>query len=119
MTDEEKMAQVEAVIQELRLTHVADSKIGGELVRGISGGEKRRVSIGIQLLTNPSKFTDVLYLIEIGVLFLDEPTSGLDATTAHNIMQTLVKLARKNRTIICTIHQPRSDIFAMFDNVRV
>ena len=50
-----KTRQVELVIQELRLTHVADSKIGGEFVRGISGGEKRRVSIGLQLLTNPSK----------------------------------------------------------------
>jgi ABC-type multidrug transport system ATPase subunit len=58
MSHEEKLQQVDRVIQELRLTHIADSKIGGEFIRGISGGEKRRVSIGLQLLTNPSKKND-------------------------------------------------------------
>eukprot|EP01114_Cavostelium_apophysatum_P012545 TRINITY_DN2833_c0_g1_i4.p1 TRINITY_DN2833_c0_g1~~TRINITY_DN2833_c0_g1_i4.p1 ORF type:complete len:1333 (-),score=277.19 TRINITY_DN2833_c0_g1_i4:35-4033(-) len=104
-TQEERDKQVNSVIQELRLTHVINTRIGGVLVRGVSGGERRRVSIGVQLLTNPS------------VLFLDEPTSGLDSTTARYIVNTLVKLARRGRTIICTIHQPRSDIFRLFDQV--
>ena len=68
--------------------------IGTELTRGISGGEKRRVSIASELVTDPS------------ILFLDEPTSGLDSYNAHSLMQTLANLARsKNRTIITTIHQ--------------
>ena len=55
LSKEEKLAQVEAVIQELRLTKVANTIIGSTFIRGVSGGEKRRVSIGLQLLTNPSK----------------------------------------------------------------
>eukprot|EP01116_Phalansterium_solitarium_P017564 TRINITY_DN4362_c0_g1_i1.p1 TRINITY_DN4362_c0_g1~~TRINITY_DN4362_c0_g1_i1.p1 ORF type:complete len:619 (-),score=110.30 TRINITY_DN4362_c0_g1_i1:266-2122(-) len=105
MTRQQQLDQAEATLRELRLTHCADTIIGNEHVRGVSGGERRRVSIGLQLLTNPS------------LLFLDEPTSGLDSTTARNIVQTLVALARKNRTVICTIHQPRSDIFRLFDSV--
>jgi len=105
MTRKQKLQQVENIIQELRLTQCAETIIGGHFVRGVSGGERRRVSIGIQLLTNPS------------ILFLDEPTSGLDSTTAHNVVATLLTLSRKNRTIISTIHSPRSDIFYMFDKV--
>jgi ABC-type multidrug transport system ATPase subunit len=100
------------------LTKVANTIIGSTFIRGVSGGEKRRVSIGLQLLTNPSKKNDKNSICNSkGVLFLDEPTSGLDSTTAHNVVDTLLKLARRNRTVICTIHQPRSDIFAMFDQV--
>ena len=119
LSTDEKLKQVEAVIQELRLTKVANTLIGGPFIRGVSGGERRRVSIGLQLLTNPSNQNLISESkIWIGVLFLDEPTSGLDSTTAHNVVDTLLKLARRNRTVICTIHQPRSDIFAMFDQVR-
>ena len=63
--------------------------------RGCSGGEKRRVSIGVQLLSNPS------------VLFLDEPTTGLDATSAFQLVRTLKSLAQKGRTVVTTIHQPQ------------
>lgn len=72
---------------------------------GISGGEKRRVSVGCQLLLNPS------------LIFMDEPTTGLDAFTSHNLIETLVNLSRRGRTVFISIHQPRSDIFKLFDSV--
>lgn len=75
-------------------------------VRGISGGEKRRVSIACELVTSPS------------IIFLDEPTSGLDAYNAYNVVECLVSLARTyKRTVIFTIHQPRSNIYALFDKL--
>lgn len=74
--------------------------------RSISGGEKRRVSIACELVTSPS------------ILFLDEPTSGLDAYNAYNVVESLASLARDyNRTVVLTIHQPRSNIVAMFDHL--
>lgn len=104
---EEKTERVEQVIAELGLIHVADSPIGGSMLRGISGGERRRVSIGAQLLLDPS------------ILFLDEPTSGLDSFTANNVVETLQSLARSNRTIVTTIHSPRSDIVKLFDLILI
>ncbi|MEE6523764.1 hypothetical protein FKM82_022801 [Ascaphus truei] len=96
---------VEDVIAELRLRQCAKTKVGNEFTRGVSGGERRRVSIGVQLLWNP------------GILILDEPTSGLDSFTAHNLVITLSRLARGNRLVLLSIHQPRSDIFRLFDLV--
>lgn len=96
---------VEEVIRELGLKECADTRVGNSQHRGCSGGEKRRVSIGVQLLANPS------------VLFLDEPTTGLDATSAYQLVRTLKALAQKGRTIITTIHQPRSEIWNLFDNI--
>ncbi|KJZ78193.1 hypothetical protein HIM_02231 [Hirsutella minnesotensis 3608] len=98
---------VEEVIRELGLKDCADTRIGNTQHRGCSGGEKRRVSIGVQLLANPS------------VLFLDEPTTGLDATSAYHVVRALKALAQKGRTIITTIHQPRSEIWHLFHNVIV
>lgn len=98
---------VEEVIRELGLKECAETRIGDSQHRGCSGGEKRRVSIGVQLLANPS------------VLFLDEPTTGLDATSAFQLVRTLKNLAQKGRTIITTIHQPRSEIWNLFDNLVV
>ncbi|KAI8064852.1 P-loop containing nucleoside triphosphate hydrolase protein [Gilbertella persicaria] len=101
-----KKKRVEDVIQELGISKIADSLIGMPGQRGISGGEKRRVSIGKELVTSPS------------LLFLDEPTSGLDAYNAGVVMECLKKLAKDGkRTIIVTIHQPRSNIFKMFDSL--
>eukprot|EP01133_Synstelium_polycarpum_P012624 gene12624-14819_t len=100
-----KLEMVEELIGELALRDCADRRVGGHGKRGISGGEMRRVSIGVQMLANP------------GVLFLDEPTSGLDAFTAHNLVSTLLSLARGGKTIIATMHQPRADIFQLFDSV--
>lgn len=93
------------VISELGLKSVRKARVGGESKRGISGGERRRVSIGIELVTNPS------------LIFLDEPTSGLDSFNAMKVMQTLRSLAHEGRTIITTIHQPRSNVFGMFDQL--
>ncbi|KAI0179814.1 P-loop containing nucleoside triphosphate hydrolase protein [Hypoxylon sp. FL1284] len=104
-TEEERMQIVEEVILELGLKDCADTRIGNSQHRGCSGGEKRRVSIGVQLLANPS------------VLFLDEPTTGLDATSAYQLVRTLKALANKGRTVITTIHQPRSEIWDLFDNL--
>lgn len=105
MANDEKVEHVERVITELGLTRCRNSMIGGPLVRGISGGEKKRVSIGQELLINPS------------LLLLDEPTSGLDSTTAQQILTTIKQLANWGRTVITTIHQPSSRLYHMFDKV--
>ena len=89
----------------LGLIKCADTYLGNNLIRGVSGGEKRRTSIGVELLTNPS------------IIFLDEPTTGLDSTTALNLMQFLNRIAKNGRTIISTIHQPSSEIFNQFDRL--
>lgn len=99
-TNAERREIVEEVILELSLKEVANTR-----VMYCSGGEKRRTSLAIQLLSNPS------------VLYLDEPTTGLDATSAFHLVTTLEALARKGRTIVTTIHQPRSEIWSLFDRV--
>lgn len=104
-TVEQRKQIVEEVILELGLKECANTRVGNSQHRGCSGGEKRRVSIGVQLLANPS------------VLFLDEPTTGLDATSAFQLVRTLKKLAGNGRTIVTTIHQPRSEIWDFFDNL--
>ncbi|KAF8525935.1 hypothetical protein BU17DRAFT_83439 [Hysterangium stoloniferum] len=93
-------------MQELGILGIKDSRIGDTGNRSISGGEKRRVSIACELVTSPS------------ILFLDEPTSGLDAYNAFNVVECLVTLARNyNRTVLFTIHQPRSNIVSVFDQL--
>ncbi|KAJ1980388.1 (ABC) transporter [Dimargaris verticillata] len=106
MSHAAKRARVIDTMRELDIMHIKDSRIGSTTARGISGGEKRRVSIACELVTSPS------------ILFLDEPTSGLDAYNAYNVIECLVHLARTyHRTIVFTIHQPRSNIFALFDQL--
>ncbi|XP_048444160.1 ABC transporter G family member 14 isoform X2 [Pyrus x bretschneideri] len=105
LSRDEKVQHVEHVISELGLTRCRSSMIGGPLFRGISGGEKKRVSIGQEMLINPS------------LLLLDEPTSGLDSTTAQRILTTLKRLASGGRTLVTTIHQPSSRIYHMFDKL--
>lgn len=103
-----KERRVTEVMQQLGIYHIRDQLIGSEegQGRGVSGGEKRRVGIACELVTSPS------------ILFLDEPTSGLDAFNAFNVVECLVTLAKTyNRTIIFTIHQPRSNIVALFDQL--
>ncbi|KAJ3213671.1 hypothetical protein HDU67_002592 [Dinochytrium kinnereticum] len=104
----EKRERVDEILSTLGLSQIADSLVGGGGRRGISGGEKRRVSIGVELVTSPS------------VLLLDEPTSGLDSFNAFAVVKTLVDLSRQQgKTVIFTIHQPRSDLFTLFDDLLV
>ncbi|KAI0444666.1 P-loop containing nucleoside triphosphate hydrolase protein [Xylaria telfairii] len=105
MSQHEKYQRAEGVLLKLGLKDCADNLVGSDLVKGISGGEKRRVSIAVQILTDPR------------VLLLDEPTSGLDAFTANSIMEVLQGLANEGRTLILTIHQARSDLLKSFGNV--
>nr|XP_005296189.1 ATP-binding cassette sub-family G member 5 [Chrysemys picta bellii] len=99
--------KVDAVMAELSLSHVATNVIGSRIFRGISGGERRRVSIAAQLLQDPK------------VMLLDEPTTGLDCMTANQIVLLLSELARKDRIVIITIHQPRSELFRLFDKIAI
>jgi ABC-type multidrug transport system ATPase subunit/ABC-type multidrug transport system permease subunit len=97
--------RVNEVLDDLKLTKVADNFIGDHIIKGLSGGEKRRVSIGVELICEPA------------ILILDEPTSGLDSVTADILIGLLKKQAEKNRTILFTIHQPSSNIFKKFDRL--
>lgn len=87
-TLESKLARVDKIIDELRLSKAQDTKIGGPLVKGVSGGERKRTSIGVELITDPN------------LIFLDEPTTGLDSFTATSVMETLKDLSKKGRTIV-------------------
>eukprot|EP00124_Ichthyophonus_hoferi_P000453 Ihof_evm5s17 gene=Ihof_evmTU5s17 len=98
-------ARVQQVINELGLESCQDTMIGTEQMRGISGGQAKRVNIGIELLTDPR------------VLFLDEPTSGLDSTTALEVMSVMRDITNRGRTTICTIHQPSTDVYRLFDKL--
>ncbi|XP_019174732.1 PREDICTED: ABC transporter G family member 11 [Ipomoea nil] len=101
----EKRALVESTIIEMGLQDCADTVIGNWHLRGISGGEKRRVSIAVEILMRPR------------LLFLDEPTSGLDSASAFFVTQTLRGLSRDGRTVIASIHQPSSEVFELFDRL--
>ncbi|KAI8905004.1 P-loop containing nucleoside triphosphate hydrolase protein [Gorgonomyces haynaldii] len=106
MSKKEKLDRVERVIASLGLNGCRNTPIGDANVRGVSGGERKRVAIGVELVTNPQ------------ILFLDEPTSGLDAFNALNIITTIKELAvKENKIVLMTIHQPRTDIINLFDNI--
>jgi ABC-type multidrug transport system ATPase subunit len=106
-TNQFKTRRIDEVMEQLGLTRAADTIIGIPAmgIKGISGGERKRLAIAMELLTEPS------------VLFLDEPTTGLDAKTAQNVMELITKIAQNGRAVVCTIHQPRSNIFALFDKL--
>eukprot|EP01090_Pellita_catalonica_P011885 TRINITY_DN2458_c0_g1_i4.p1 TRINITY_DN2458_c0_g1~~TRINITY_DN2458_c0_g1_i4.p1 ORF type:complete len:662 (-),score=105.92 TRINITY_DN2458_c0_g1_i4:46-2031(-) len=104
---EERKQKVIDIETDLNLTSCANTFVGiPGVTKGVSGGERKRTAVGIELITNPQ------------LIFLDEPTSGLDSTTAFNLITNLRDLCRKqNKTIICTIHQPSSEIFYLFDDL--
>ncbi|RLN05697.1 hypothetical protein BBJ28_00024932 [Nothophytophthora sp. Chile5] len=104
-TVEEYTKRVDTVLEELGLIKCRDTLIGGIRLRGISGGERKRLSFATEILTNPS------------LLFVDEPTSGLDSYMAEAVMVQLQQLAREGRTVITTVHQPSSELFSLFDNL--
>ncbi|XP_030803469.1 ATP-binding cassette sub-family G member 2 [Camarhynchus parvulus] len=103
--EQEKNERVNQIIKELGLSKVADSKVGTQFSRGVSGGERKRTNIGMELITDPA------------ILFLDEPTTGLDSSTANAVLLLLKRMSKQGRTIIFSIHQPRYAIFRLFDNL--
>jgi len=108
MTKDAKRAVAHEVIQQLGLAKAVDTRVGdGGRIKGISGGEMKRVGIACELVSSPS------------LLMLDEPTSGLDSNAALNVVRSLKKLGTTGRNVIASIHQPGSAIFAEFDNVVV
>lgn len=105
-TSEEYENEVNSLLEELKLTKCKDTRIGNETTKGISGGERKRTSIGVEILSNPA------------ILFLDEPTSGLDSQTSFIVIDFMRQLAEsRNRAIVFTIHQPSSNIFHLFDRL--
>ena len=100
---EVRQRRVERLIHDLDLTKCADTMIGSILIKGISGGEKKRTSVAMELVTNPK------------VIFLDEPTSGLDTSSAFTVVKLLKSLCERGCSVVCTIHQPSSEIFHLFD----
>nr|GLL26212.1 ABC transporter G family member 11-like [Ipomoea trifida] len=106
MSRAQKRERAEATIREMGLQDAMNTRIGGWSVKGLSGGQKRRVSICIEILTRPK------------LLFLDEPTSGLDSAASYHVMNNIVKLAQQDgRTVIASIHQPSSEVFQLFNNL--
>ncbi|XP_077214292.1 ABC transporter G family member 1-like [Tasmannia lanceolata] len=106
MTKSEKKERAEMTIKEMGLQDAMNTRIGGWASKGLSGGQRRRVAICMEILTRPK------------LLFLDEPTSGLDSAASYHVMSRIVRLARDDRrTIIASIHQPSSDVFELFQNL--
>mmetsp|Transcript_33388 Transcript_33388/g.64431 ORF Transcript_33388/g.64431 Transcript_33388/m.64431 type:complete len:611 (-) Transcript_33388:404-2236(-) len=103
----EKRARVEDLITDLKLTECADTMIGGPLMKGVSGGEKKRTAIAVELVKQPK------------LCFLDEPTSGLDSYAANSVVKSLRVLSQRGCCVLCTIHQPSSDTFHLFKQVLV
>jgi len=107
LTRAEKRQKVDDMLHSLGLTKAADTIVGATFPfkRGISGGEKKRLNIGNELLTDPA------------LLMVDEPTAGLDSSTAWVVLKLLKQLALGGRTIVCTIHQPSSRMYLLFDDL--
>lgn len=97
-SEEERMGLVGETLDLLELTNISN-----EYIRNLSVEQKKRVTIGVEVVANPS------------ILFLDEPTSGLDARAAQIVMRGVLAIARTGRTVLCTIHQPSISIFELFD----
>lgn len=104
-THAEKKSTVEDLLEVLALQPCRNVRIGSHMVRGISGGQAKRVNIGIALVANPR------------ILFLDEPTSGLDSFTANEVMEVVKTLAKHGITVCATIHSPTPYTFSLFDRL--
>jgi ABC-type multidrug transport system ATPase subunit len=102
----EKLARADDTIQEMGLTSALDTRTGGRETKGISGGQKKRLSICLEILTRPR------------LLFLDEPTSGLDSAASFHVMSRITDLAaREGMTIVAVVHQPCSEVFELFQGL--
>jgi ABC-type multidrug transport system ATPase subunit len=104
-TAERRKLIVNNTIDLLGLRRVENTIVGNAEKRGVSGGQLKRVNIGLELVADPT------------LLFLDEPTSGLDSTSSFEVLNALKQLSRKGITVITVIHQPRFSIYSMFDSV--
>jgi ABC-type multidrug transport system ATPase subunit/uncharacterized tellurite resistance protein B-like protein len=106
-TEEEIDTLVEKTLKSLGISEIQDLKVGNPLQKTISGGQRKRVNIGLELLREPY------------VLFVDEPTSGLSSRDSENIMVLFKELALRGKLVFIVIHQPSSDIFKMFDKLLI
>ena len=97
--------QVDKIVEKLSLQACQTTIIGGWLRKGVSGGERKRISIGYELISNPS------------LMLMDEPTSGLDSSTSLRIARLLRQEAARGMGILATIHQPSSELLFQFDRV--
>jgi len=105
-TPESKDAEVEKLLKKLGLDACSNTRVGNQFLHGLSGGQKKRLSVAIALLKKPA------------VLLLDEPTSGLDSASSSHVMRYISDLAvSQNIIVICTIHQPSSAIYSSFQRV--
>ncbi|KAL4196316.1 hypothetical protein AMTRI_Chr04g182540 [Amborella trichopoda] len=106
MSSSQKIEGAEITIQEMGLQDAIHTRIGAWGVKGLSGGQKRRVSICIEILTRPS------------LLFLDEPTSGLDSAASYHVMTRIARLAlHDDRTVVASIHKPSAEVFGLFNTL--
>jgi ABC-type multidrug transport system ATPase subunit len=105
LTDEEIIERVDGVLKHLGLYEIREMKVGTPLNKNISGGQRKRLNISLELIREPA------------IMFLDEPTSGLSSRDSENILDLLKDLARKGKLLFIVIHQPSSEIFKMFDKL--
>lgn len=94
------------VLETIELDSIKDSLVGIPGISGLSTEQRKRLTIAVELVANPS------------IIFLDEPTSGLDARAAAIVMRAVKNVVETGRTVVCTIHQPSIDIFEAFDEVK-
>ncbi|KMT04581.1 hypothetical protein BVRB_8g182370 [Beta vulgaris subsp. vulgaris] len=107
LSKSKKRARVHGLIDQLGLTHAAQTVIGEKGHKGVSGGERKRVSIGIEIIHDPA------------ILLLDEPTTGLDSTSAFLVASVLQNVARSGRIVILSVHQPSTRILSVVDHLIV
>ncbi len=106
-TEEKIIDKVDKLLRNLGLTDIKDMRVGSPLNKKISGGQRKRLNIALELIREPA------------VMFLDEPTSGLSSRDSENIIDLLKELALKGKLVFIVIHQPSSDIFKRFDKLLV
>ncbi len=107
LDEQERARRVEAMLDELQQIHTRDLKVGSPLDKTISGGQRKRLNIAMELIREPA------------ILFVDEPTSGLSSSDSENVMALLKAQATKGKLVMVVIHQPSSQIFKMFDKLWV
>ena len=105
MSEEETVSKVDGVLKNLGLYEIRNIQVGTPLNKKISGGQRKRLNISLELIREPA------------IMFLDEPTSGLSSRDSENILDLLQELARKGKLLFIVIHQPSSEIFKMFDKL--